>query len=231
MQDSKIETSTFNFLKTISVHNNRDWFASNKEKYISAQENTIAFIDQLILLMNTHDLIENASGKKSLFRIYNDLRFSKDKLPYNPRFAFSLRRATKFKRGGYYMNLKPGNSFLACGFFAPNPADLMRIRMDIKFNHKDWRKILNLKSIKKNFGELHGNKVATVPKGFDKSHVALDLLRHKQYILRHTFTDKEVMDPKFVQHANELFKSVRPFFDYMSMVLTSDLNGELNITE
>ncbi len=226
MSKAQIKISSIKFLKTLASNNNRDWFASNKEAYVAAQQNMIAFADQLLVLMKKHDDIENDSGKKSLYRIYNDVRFSKDKSPYNPRFAFSFSRATKIRRGGYYLNIMPGNSFLACGFFSPNPADLLRIRKDIEINYKDWRKILNLKLIKNNFGELHGAKVPTVPRGFSKEHTALNLLRHKQFILRHDFADKELTDPNFVSKVSATYKSVRPFFDYMSMVLTTDLNGE-----
>lgn len=226
MANTQIQVSSIKFMKALAANNNREWFASNKDAYVTAQENMIDFADELLILMKKHDGIENESGKKSLYRIYNDVRFSKDKSPYNPRFAFSFSRATKFRRGGYYLNFKPGNSYLACGFFAPNPADLLRIRKDIEFNSKDWRKILNLKSIRNNFGDLRGEQVPTVPRGFSKDHVALNLLRHKQFILRHDFKDKEVIAPDFAKKVSATFKSVRPFFDYMSMVLTTDLNGE-----
>ena len=186
-----------------------------------------SFVDSLILEMNTHDELVNESGKKCMYRIYNDVRFSKDKSPYNPRFAFGLQRATKLKRGGYYMNIKPGNCFLACGFFAPNPEDLKRIRLDIADNYKDWNKLLKLKSIKENFGAFTGNEVATAPKGFSIQHPAIELLRHKQFILRHNFTDKMVESPNFVKEVSAIYKSVRPLFNYMSEVLTTDLNGEL----
>ncbi|MBP2281831.1 uncharacterized protein (TIGR02453 family) [Flavobacterium sp. CG_23.5] len=229
MKDIPILASSITFLKSLANNNNREWFAENKETYISAQNNIIAFIDQLIILMNNHESIENVSGKKSLYRIYSDVRFSKDKSPYKPRFAASLQRATNLKRGGYYLNIQPGNNFLACGFFSPNPDDLKRIRKDIDLNHKDWRKILNSKSIKNNFLELTGHTVPTFPKGFSQDHEAMDLIRHKQFILKHNFTDKEVIDPKFIYNVNEIFKSVRPFFDYMSFVLTTDLNGELKV--
>ena len=229
MGKTQIQVSSINFLKELTANNNREWFASNKDAYVAAQNNLIDFADELLVLMKKHDGIENESGRKSLYRIYNDIRFSKDKSPYNPRFAFSFSRATKFRRGGYYLNIKPGNSYLACGFFSPNPADLLRIRKDIEFNYKDWSKIFKLKSIKNNFGELTGSQVPTVPRGFPKDHVALNLLRHKQFILRHNFTDKEVTDPNFVSKVSATYKSVRPFFDYMSLVLTTDLNGETNI--
>jgi uncharacterized protein (TIGR02453 family) len=178
-------------------------------------------------MMNKHDELETESGKKSLFRIYNDVRFSKDKSPYNPRFAFSLKRATKLKRGGYYMNIKPGNCFLACGFFAPNADDLKRIRQDIDYNYPEWNSILQSKSIKSTFGALQGDTVLTAPRGYTTDHEAIALLRHKQFIVRHHFTDDQVISPDFLKQVNTMYKNVRPYFDYMSSVLTTDANGEL----
>lgn len=226
MSPVSIDNSSLHFLKVLAKNNNRDWFNNHKENYLFAHGNMCEFIDYLIREMNQHDKVENLSGKKSLYRIYNDVRFSKDKSPYNPRFAFSLRRATKYKRGGYYMNIKPGNSFLACGFFAPNPDDLKRIRQDIEFNYTDWNRILKSKKLKLNFGEITGSKVLTAPRGFNKDHPAINLIRHKQFILRHDFTDNQVISKDFLKTANSIYKSVRPFFDYMSEVLTTNANGE-----
>jgi len=226
MSPVSIDNSSLHFLKVLAKNNNRDWFNNHKENYLFAHGNMCEFIDYLIREMNQHDEVENLSGKKSLYRIYNDVRFSKDKSPYNPRFAFSLRRATKYKRGGYYMNIKPGNSFLACGFFAPNSDDLKRIRQDIEYNNTDWNRILKSKKIKLNFDELKGSKVLTTPRGFNKDHPAINLIRHKQFILRHDFTDNQVISKDFLKTANSIYKSVRPFFDYMSEVLTTNANGE-----
>jgi uncharacterized protein (TIGR02453 family) len=222
-----IQPSTLRFLKDLAKNNNRAWFTDHKDQYLAAQSNMMAFIDQLILMMNKHDELETESGKKSLFRIYNDVRFSKDKLPYNPRFAFSLKRATKLKRGGYYMNIKPGNCFLARGFFAPNADDLKRIRQDIDYNYPEWNSILQSKSIKSTFGALQGDTVLTAPRGYTTDHEAIALLRHKQFIVRHHFTDDQVISPDFLKQVNTMYKNVRPYFDYMSSVLTTDANGEL----
>lgn len=221
-----IQTSTLQFLTDLSENNNKIWFDQHKEIYKVAQENVASFADEIIAEMNRHDVIENESGKKSLYRIYNDVRFSKDKSPYNIRFAFSLKRATKYRRGGYYFHLQPGNTFLACGFFSPNPEDLLRIRQDIAYNYAEWYAILYSENIKSNFGILQGNTVSTAPRGFDKNHEAIALLRHKQFILRHDFTDQEVLSEEFVTQVNEIYKSVRPFFDYMSEILTTNANGE-----
>ena len=221
-----VQSSTLDFLKKLSKNNDREWFNKHKEEYLEAQQNAIEFADQLISLMNKHDRIETPSGKKSLYRIYNDVRFSKDKSPYNPRFAGYLRRYKPLLRGGYYWWIKPGASRVSCGFAYPNPEDLKRIRFDIRDNFDDWSKLLRAKAIKTNFGMMAGEKVATAPKGFDKDDPAIDLLRYKQFWFTRSFSDKEVLSPNFLNEVNKTFKGIRPFFDYVSEVLGTDLNGE-----
>lgn len=221
-----IHQSTFTFLKNLAKNNHRDWFNAHKEDYLLAKENAEQFIDALIAKMNTHDHIETPSGRKSLYRIYNDVRFSTDKTPYNPRFAGYLRRAKPMLRGGYYFWIKPGATRVGCGFVYPNSDDLKRIRMDIDRNYKDWRKLLRSKSIQATFGQMEGDQVKSVPRGFAKDHPAIDLLRYKQYWFEHSFTDDEVLSKDFLSNMNKTFRSIRPFFGYMSEVLTTDLNGE-----
>jgi uncharacterized protein (TIGR02453 family) len=218
--------STFQFLKELSANNEREWFAINKERYFKAQKNAEYFVDQLIAKMNAHDRIDTPSGKKSLYRIYNDVRFSKDKSPYNPRFAGYLKRVKPHLRGGYYFWIKPGSSRVGCGFVYPGPDDLKRARMDIVENSRDWNRILKSRMITSTFGEMRGDRVKTAPKGFSKDDPSIELLRYRQYWFERSFTDKEVLSPDFLKTVNQTFKSIRPFFDYMSNVLTTDLNGE-----
>jgi uncharacterized protein (TIGR02453 family) len=221
-----IQKSTLYFLKRLTVNNNREWFGEHKDDYLKAQNEVTQFMDQLIILMNRHDRIETPSGKKSLYRIYNDVRFSKDKSPYNPRFAGYLKRYKPLLRGGYYLWITPGASRVGCGFAYPNPEDLKRIRLDIQDNFEEWEHLLKLKSLKTNFGNMQGEKVKTAPNGFDKNHPAIELLRYKQFWFSRSFTDKEVLQPDFLNKVNKTFKSIRPFFDYVSDVLSTDLNGE-----
>jgi uncharacterized protein (TIGR02453 family) len=221
-----IEKQTLQFLKDLAKNNNREWFSENKSRYLQAQKNAIEFLDQLVIKVNQHDRLETQSGKDSLYRIYNDVRFSKDKVPYNPRFAGNLRRHKPMLRGGYYFWIKPGESRVGCGFTYPIAEDLLRIRQDIDFNYKQWKRLLNSKSIQSTFGDMRGHQVKTAPRGFAKDHPAIDLLRYKQFWFEHSFTDKEVLSNNFVDQVNKTFKSIRPFFNHMSDVLTTDLNGE-----
>ena len=221
----QLPSSTLNFLKDLSKNNNRDWFNKHKDRYLNEHGNMIAFADALLAKMQKHDKIETRSGKESLFRIYKDTRFSKDKTPYKINWSGGFSRATKKLRGGYYFHIQPGNTFAAGGFWGPNPDDLKRIRQDIERNHKDWRKLLLNKTLVNTFGKLTGEQVSTAPKGFSKDHAAIDLLRYKQFVFKCSFTDKEVLSPGFLKKVNETFKNLRPFFNYMSEVLTSDLDG------
>jgi uncharacterized protein (TIGR02453 family) len=222
-----IEKSTLVFLKDLSKNNNRSWFNANQEHYQLAKENAEQFFDALTGRMNTHDQIENPVGKKRLYRIYNDVRFSKNKDPYNPQFAGYLKRTKPLLRGGYYVWIKPGNSGIGCGFAYPNPQDLKRIRLDIAVNYEDWNKLLGSKLLKSNFSNMRGDQVKSAPRGFPRDHPAIGLLRFKQFWFEHSFTDAAVLSGNYLATVSKTFKSIRPFFDYMSEVLTTDLNGEL----
>ena len=221
----QIPQSSFDFLNELKLNNNREWFNLHKAEFEKEQGHLQVFAEALLQQMNTHDVIETASGKKSLYRIYRDTRFSTDKTPYKIHWSGSFKRATKYRRGGYYFHIEPGNSFVGGGFWGPNPQDLKLIREDIAFDAAPLRAILNDPTFISTFETLEGEQLKTTPKGFDAGHEAIDLLRYKQFILRKRFTDAEVLDPHFVDQVNDTFKAMRPFLDYMSEVLSTDVNG------
>ena len=225
MSNPIISEATFTFLKNLKENNNKDWFDANKSEYQKQFESMIFFADGLLQRMNTHDVIETSSGKKSLHRIYRDTRFSKEKTPYKNNWSGGFSRATKERRGGYYYHIEPGNTFVAGGFFGPNAEDLKRIRDEISRDSSELRGILSSKEFKTNFGTLEGDQLKTAPKGFSVDNEAIDLLRLKQFLLIKKFKDKEVLDPTFIDEANHAFKNMRAFFDYMSEILTTDGNG------
>lgn len=220
-----IHPSSFDFLSALKQNNNRDWFNDHKAQYQEELENMERFADALLTQLNTHDLIETPSGKKSLFRIYRDTRFSNDKTPYKTYWSGSFKRATKQRRGGYYFQIEQGNSFVGGGFWGPEAQDLKRIRDDIAFDAAPLRKILKSKSFTSLFGTLEGEQLKKVPRGYAADHEAADLLKYKQFLLIRRFTDKEVVNGQFLKEASLTFKGMRPFFDYMSEVLSTDLNG------
>lgn len=218
-------SEVFSFLDSLKQNNNRDWFKENKDKYEESHEIMIDFAESLLSEMRTHDLIETSAGKRSLYRIYRDVRFSKNKLPYKTSWSGSFKRATLELRGGYYYHIEPGNTFLVGGFFGPNAQDLKHIRKHIEQDDQPLKDVLNSKSTKTFFGDLIGEQVKTAPKGFSKEHPAIELLRYKQFMLKHSFSDKEVLADNFHIALSGGFKRLRPFFDVMSELLTTDLNG------
>ncbi len=220
-----IPVSSMEFLKAVKKNNNRDWFNAHKSIYLQELSHLETFADELLRELNKHDVIETPSGKKSLHRIYRDTRFSKEKTPYKTNWSGSYSRATKLRRGGYYFHIEPGNSFVAGGFWGPNPEDLKRIRDDFAYDATAFRKILKSKNFKETLGTLRGEQIKTTPKGFDAGNPAIDLLRYKQFIVVRDFSDKEVLGKDFVKLAAQTFHKMRPFFDYMSEVLTTDVNG------
>jgi len=220
-----IPKSSLDFLVQLKENNNKPWFEANKPQYLIELNHIENFAGALLKELSKTDVLENTSGKKSVYRIYRDIRFSKDKTPFKHYWGGSYTRATAARRGGYYFHLEKGNSFFAGGFWGPNTADLKRIRTEFAQDPETFQKILNSKSFVKNFGTLQGEQLKTKPKDFDANHPAIDLLRFKQFLVIKRFTDEEVLSPQFLDRALDAFVNMRPFFDYMSEVLTTDSNG------
>ncbi len=218
-----VETATVKFLKDLSKNNNREWFQAHKLQYEAALENIRQVKDDVVKSLSKKDMIEDGR----VFRIYRDVRFSKDKAPYKNNFGIHFTRSGKERRGGYYLQIEPGNSFAGGGFWAPEPGDLKRIRDEIAYDDKIIRKIISNKTFLKNFGTMQGDELKTAPSGYERDHPAIDLIRKKQFIISRPFSDKEVIDKNFIKEVTISFEAMRPFFDYMSEVLQTDMNGEL----
>lgn len=215
-------SSGFEFLKELKHNNNKEWFVANKEVFDTTFKEVKSFFKAIHDEMEKQDAIE----KFHVHRIYRDVRFSKDKTPYKTYFGLHLGRRKPLLRGGYYVNIEPGRNFVGGGFWEPNKDDLNRIRKEIELDDIEFRDLLKLPEFVKNFGALVGEELKTAPRGFDKEHSAIDLLRKKQFLVMRSFTDEEVLSPHFLKEVMATFEAMRPFFDYMSEVLTTNVNGE-----
>ncbi|NND52305.1 MAG: DUF2461 domain-containing protein [Flavobacteriaceae bacterium] len=210
------------FFKKLKKNNNRDWFNEHKKEFKTVEAEVKECYNKIFEDLNKHDEVD----KLKFFRIYRDVRFSKDKTPYKTHFGGSFHRKKPELRGGYYLHLSPNNeSFIATGFWEPHKDDLFRIRKEIEVDDKPLRKLINKKSFKDIWGDFVGDEVKTAPKGFSKEHPAIDLIKKKQFIFTKKYTDKEVLDANFLKDIDKSFKAIRPYFDFMSDVLTTDLNG------
>ena len=219
----QFDKKAFQFLTDLQKNNNRDWFTERKDNFIEHQNHVKTLFLEMQGNLEKHDEIE----KMKVYRIYRDVHFSKDKTPYNPRFAVSFSRLGAALRGGYFLQIKPGETMLGGGFWQPEKDDLYRIRKEIELDATEFRDILKDKNFNKYFGDtFKGEELKSAPRGFDKEHPDVDLLRKKGYIAVRNFTDKEVLSPNFLEEVNQSFIALRPFFDLFSDVLTTNLNGE-----
>ncbi|WP_223558900.1 DUF2461 domain-containing protein [Chryseobacterium lathyri] len=215
---NSINPETLTFLKNLTVNNNREWFNENKAAYTEAQENVITFLDELIKEMSGFDEeLGKIDGKKSLFRIYRDTRFSKDKSPYKTNFGASLGMGKGSQKGGCYLHMEPGKSFLAGGIYMPESSVLKEVRKEISLYGDDFLKIINQKDFKKHFPELdQDDKLKKIPQGFEKEDPMGEYLKLKNFIVIYYLKDEEILDKNAIKNITKIFKLMKPFNDFLN---------------
>lgn len=214
-----IDKSTLKFLKDLKANNSREWFTDNKKKYEEAKGDFEEFVSELILKIAKFDPpIAEVNPKKAIFRIYRDVRFSKDKSPYKINFGAHLTGSPSkiHDRAGYYLNLQPGNTFLAGGAYLPPAPWINKIRQEIDYNTKEFKKIINSASFKKHFGSISGEQLKTAPKGYPKDHPEIELLRYKSFLAVNNCNDKLATSDDFMKHCATVFKAMQPFDDFLN---------------
>jgi len=213
------------FLKALAKNNNREWFEKNKPMYLEAKAAFDVFVAaQLTELIKLDESLAGLDPKKLTFRIYRDVRFSKDKRPYKTNFGAAFSATGKgLGRPGYYVHVEPGQSFVAGGLFQPEPEVVSKVRQEIDYNGSRLKKIMS----GKNFAELFPgfwdeDKLKTVPKGYAKDHPYIDWLKLKSFIVTHEMKDKVVLDKNFVKTTTRAFKVVKPLNDFLAEALVGD---------
>jgi len=211
------------FLKDLAKNNNREWFEKNKPKYLTAKE---AFDEVVVKLLNDMVKFDESLGgldpKKLTFRIYRDVRFSKDKSPYKNNMGAAISSVGKgLGSPGYYFQVQPGNkSFIGVGLFQPEPEKLSKVRQEIDYNGDQLKKIFNEKKFKSNFKNFWDeDTLKRTPKGYAEDHPHAEWLKLKSFIVTHEFTDKQVVDKKFMKQVVEVMKSSKPLIDFLNEAL------------
>jgi len=209
----------FKFLRSVAKNNNRDWFEKNKPTYLEAKSSFEDFLEVFHKeLVKIDESLGSLNPRKMGFRIYRDVRFSKDKRPYKTNMGAGFSPHGKMEQEpGYYIHIEPGKSFIAGGIYMPNPENLAKIRQEIDYNATKFLKILNGKEFKKYFyGLSDWDRVKTAPKGYPKDHPHIDLLKNKSFTVSSAFTDKEVNDKNFVKKLVVICKSIKQLNDYLN---------------
>ena len=213
-----VNKETLNFLSTLEINNNREWFNENKQLYLDAKANVENVVNEIISEVAEFDKsVERLEAKNCIFRIYKDTRFSKDKTPYKNNLGASLveKGPKTLNHAGYYIHLEPGKSFLAGGVYMTEPKNLKAIRETISSDGDSFLKILNKKSFKYIL-ELQGTKLVKVPLGFDKEDPMGDYLKFKQFTVFHPLSDADVLDQDFVANTVKVLKEIYPFNRFLN---------------
>ena len=218
MLDPKI----IDFLKDLDKHNDREWFNEHKEQYTEARLLFEDYVNRLIGQISTFDKpIGMVTAKECVFRIYRDVRFSKDKRPYkNNMGAYMSQGGRKSIYAGYYIHVQPGESFVGGGVYMPQPDALKKIREEIYYNVEEFINILSNKSFRKHFTELYDHdKLKNPPKGFDKEWPDIELLKHKSFTVIQRLDDKKLASPGLMKDILATFKAQKTLNDFLNRAL------------
>lgn len=215
-----LHKSTIDFLKKLKKNNNRDWFGANKKLYEDARYDFEVLIFEIIQKISDYD--ESISGvepKDCMFRIYRDVRFSKNKAPYKTNFGASINAGGRkgHEVAGYYVHVSPEECFLGGGLYFPQPERLAGVRNRIAANYKSFRKIVDNKDFVKYFKKLWGDHaLKTTPKGFDKEHPAMEFLKLKSFIGGHNVKQEKALSKGFADYTAKVFKPLKPLNDFLN---------------
>ncbi len=217
-----IEKSTFQFLKDLERNNNREWFNDHKKTYQQAQQNFIFFINELISsLTQIEPDWQGLTAKDCIFRIYRDIRFSKNKQPYKDHFGAHIAKGGRKSSGpGYYIQIKPSGSLLAGGIFNPDSQQLKAIRQEIDYSSKEFLKIVESKRFKAYFGKLKGDQLKTKPKGYEKDHQMIKYLRYKSFLMMYELEDEEIFERNLIFKLLRISEEMQPFNRFILKALS-----------
>ncbi len=220
-----ISDTILNFLEELSKNNNKEWFQNNKLLYQKSKHEFESFVDLLIHEINAFDKdIRALTSKDCIFKIFRDIRFSKDKTPYKTNFgAYISKGGRKGGYAGYYLHIEPNNYFLAGGIYMPSAPVLRTIRNDIYHNIEEFKEILQHKKFNSYFGGLRGEKLTNPPKGFTKEFPDIELLKYKSYTIFKEINKKDIQDKNFLSFACDIYKAMLPFTQFLNQAIENEV--------
>lgn len=213
-----IKKSTLEFLRRLKKNNNRGWFNKHKDDYLTALADFEELIGDLILAVSAFDkAVIGVQPKEAIWRIYRDVRFAQDKSPYKTYFGAVIGPSgRKGTDAMYYFHLEPGNSSLAGGLYRPSSSELGKVRQAIDKNGGKIRSIISGASFKKLFGNIVGEQLKSAPRGYSVDHPHIDLLRHKDLLVTHKLSDKQVLSSQLTRTTAKTFRAMKPLNDWLN---------------
>ena len=217
-----LQPSTIKFLQQLAKNNNKVWFDEHRDDYATAKEDFENFVAHLLdKLCILEPAFRDQKAKDCVFRIFRDVRFSKDKTPYKAHFgAYMSKGGRKYEGAGYYIHIEPGNkSFAGGGLWMPEPSLLKKVRQEIDYNFDEFKRILNDRSFKKYFRQLNGEQLKTLPQGYTADNPAIEFLRMKSFTMSHVFEDKDLTAKNFISKSANVFSKMRPLVDFLNRAM------------
>lgn len=222
-----IKPDLFDFLRDLKANNKREWFQENKDRYEKDVKDPLltfiaAFAERAPEISTSIMAVPRVQGG-SLFRIYRDVRFSKDKTPYKTGAGIHFRhkRGKDVHAPGYYLHLEPGEVFAGCGIWKPNTETVNKIRTKIATHPDQWLKIIQDKKFQETF-TIGGDSLKRAPKGFDPEHPLIEDLKRKDYLASIVLNEKIVSEPDFLDYYVELCKTAAPFMEFLTRAVGLD---------
>lgn len=209
------------FLKQLSLDNNREWFEKNKNRYLSVKGYIENFAQELLNGISVFDDSKYLTPKDCTYRIYRDTRFSMDKTPYKTHIGIFINPpyGKKSFRMGYYLHIEPDNCSIGVGNVCLPPKLITDIRESIRDNIDEYLEIIENPAFKKYFKTIGENHVKTAPKGFSKDWEHIDLVRPKDYYASYALKTQEVVKKNFHKKAIEIFKTGKPWMDFINFTI------------
>jgi uncharacterized protein (TIGR02453 family) len=212
-----LQADTLKFLTQLAKNNNKAWFDKNRDRYQEAKEDFEVFVDELLVKLAKLDQdLANIKAKDCVFRIFRDVRFSKDKTPYKAHFgAFLSKGGRKYEGPGYYIHIEPGKNFAGGGSWMPQGPLLKSIRQEIDYNFDEFKKILNAKEFKKYFKKVDGESLKTLPQGYTADNPAIEYLKLKSFTVGTPVADKDLTTKGLVSKCENIFAAMSPLVKFI----------------
>jgi uncharacterized protein (TIGR02453 family) len=215
-----LQASTLKFLKDLKKNNNKPWFEKNKPSYLDAKDDVELFVAQVIAEFGKTDAdIAPLQPKDCTYRIYRDVRFSKDKTPYKTHMgAYFNKGGKKMPTAGFYLHVEPGRHMAGGGLWMPMAPDLNKVRQEIDYNLEEWTKIIGDRRFKKTFPEgLETTEILSrPPKGYEPENPAIEFLKLKSFVVTRTFTDAEMQSRSLLKEVLKTFETMQDFVHFLN---------------
>jgi uncharacterized protein (TIGR02453 family) len=198
------------FLKELSENNNREWFNDNRLRYQESKDKVLFLIEILINEIKVFDPeIAGVNPKDCMYRIFRDVRFSKDKRPYKTNFgAFIAKGGRKSIYPGYFFHIEADESFFGGGVYMPQPGPLKAIRNYIAENGTEFLEIINAPEFKKIYPEMYDHQLKTAPRGFPKDHEFIGLLKYKSFVFAKRENNRIIKENKIVDDIMQAYRQL-----------------------